>query len=438
MRIDCIVDPHAEWRAQGRTIPNQPGGALKSASGPGTKTPGDFRAVGYAVRLYSGQDALERLPAEVERAGAQRAFVLCGRTVSRKTTLIARIKGLLGARYGGLFDEIDKDTSLEAVQRAASAARAAGADLLIGVGAGSVLQGVRVVAVLLAEKDPVEKLITQYPENGPAVSPRLRAPKLPIINVLTAPTTAQNRAGSGVKNPALDHRMEFFDPKTRPIAVFWDAEALLTAPPAMMRSSACAIYWRAALNLAAVDVPPLVEGDRLQAWRLAARALERIADPHDWQARIDLCAATWLQNRDADDGGMGVRRNWVLRAVYAFSVALFNLHPEIGQGETYSTLTPGAMRVLGARDLDAHSNLADAMGIAYEASRRDELPERLACEFERVFGRLGMPLRLSQLGIPRASLETVLAHCLKNFNADPGREFVRERPILQRALQAAW
>jgi alcohol dehydrogenase class IV len=411
---------------------------LNADKGSRTKTPSDFRAVSYVARLYSGQDALEGLPAEVERTGAQRAFVLCGRTVSRKTTLIARIKGLLGARYGGLFDELDKDTSLDAVRRAAVAARAAQAELLIGVGAGSVLQGVRVVAVLLAEKDPVEKLITQYPDDGPAVSPRLRAPKLPIINVLTAPTTAQNRAGSGVKNPALDHRMEFFDPKTRPVAVFWDAEALLSAPAAMMRSSACAIYWRAALNLASLDMPPLVEGDRLQAWRLASRALGRVADPHDWQARIDLCAATWLQNRDADDGGVRVRRNWVLRAVYAFSVALFNLHPEIGQGETYSALTPGAMRVLGGRELKAHRKLADAMGIAREEAAGDMLPERLACELERVYGKLGMPLRLSQLDIPRASLETILAHSLKNFNSDPDREFLRERVVLEQALQAAW
>lgn len=409
----------------------------KSSTTPSRRTPSDFRATGYVVRLYSGQDALERLPAEVERAKAQRAFVISGRTVSRKTALIARIKQLLGTRYGGLFDELDKDTSWDAVQRATAAARAAGADLLIGVGAGSVLQGVRVVAILLAERDPVEKLITQYPEDGPAVSPHLRAPKLPIVNVLTAPTTAQNRAGSGVKNPALDHRMEFFDPKTRPVAVFWDAEALLTAPVSMMRSSACAIHWRAALNLASLDVPQLVEGDRMQAWRLANRALSRMTDPHDWQARIDLCAATWLQNRDADDGGMQVQRNWVLRAVYAFSVALFNRHSEIGQGETYSALTPGVMRVLGGRDVEAFGKLAEAMGMGQNEAA-DALPERLACEFERVYGALGMPLRLSELSIPRASLETILAHSLKNFNSDPKREFLRERGVLERALQAAW
>jgi alcohol dehydrogenase class IV len=102
-----------------------------------------------------------------------------------------------------------KESPLSAVTAAADAAREARADLLIAVGAGSVIQATRVVAILLAERGPVEKLITQYPEHGPAISPKLLAPKLPIVNVLTAATSAQNRAGSAVKGDHLDHRMEF-------------------------------------------------------------------------------------------------------------------------------------------------------------------------------------------------------------------------------------
>lgn len=402
------------------------------------RTPHDFLALSYSGRLHSGQGAIEHLPFEVDRVKAHRAFIICGRTVSRKTALIGHIRDLLGERCAGVFDELDKDTSIEAVQRAAAAARLAQADVLIGVGAGSVLQGVRIVAILLAEDEPLEKLITQYPENGPAVSPKLLAPKLPIINVLTAPTTAQNRGGSAAKNIELDHRMEFFDPKTRPLAIFWDAQALLTAPVSMMKSSACAVYWRSVMLLAAVDLPPLVEGDRLQAWRLLQGALPRIADPVDWQARVDLCAATWLLNRDDDVGGLQVPKTWVMRAVYAFSVALFNLHPEVVQGASYSALTAAVMRVLGARDLPANAALAQVMGVWQKGEPMEAVPGRIALELTRVFSELGMPLRLSELGIPRSSLMTILDHSLKNFNSDPTREFLQHKSAMQAALEAAW
>ena len=112
----------------------------------------DFRVTGFPFRLHSGQDALDRLPEEVARLKAKRAFIVCGRTVSRKTPLIARMRQLLGEHLAGVFDEIDKDTSRSSVLRATEAARAAGADLVIGVGAGSVIQGARIVTILLAEK----------------------------------------------------------------------------------------------------------------------------------------------------------------------------------------------------------------------------------------------------------------------------------------------
>ncbi|MCW5603591.1 MAG: iron-containing alcohol dehydrogenase [Burkholderiales bacterium] len=130
----------------------------------------DFRAVAYPLRLYSGRDALENLPAELKRRKSRRAFVVCGRSVSRKTDLVDRIAGILGPAYAGCYDEIEKDTTLASVQAAAAAARVANADMLIGVGAGSVIQGTRVVAILLAEQAPVEQLITQYPANAPAIN----------------------------------------------------------------------------------------------------------------------------------------------------------------------------------------------------------------------------------------------------------------------------
>lgn len=395
----------------------------------------DFRAAGYPFRLYSGQDALEKLPDEVARHRASRAFIVCGRTVSRKTPLIARMKQLLGERCAGVFDEIDKDTSRSSVMRAVDAARAARADLVIGVGAGSVIQGARIVTILLAEQGPVEALVTQYPDHGPAVSPKLLAPKLPVVNVLTAPTTAQNRAGSRMKDDATARGMEFFDPKTRPAAIFWDTAALLTAPPRLIRTGAATIYCRAAMNLGAVAENPLVEGDRLQSFRLAAGALKRIADPHDPAPRFDLCAATLLQNREADDGGSQFARHWAMRVAYAFSTSLISVCPEVGQGEAYAALMGTMLRRLGSRDPDAMARIAQGLGLSGTPA---SLPERIAGRLETEFSALGMATQLSRLGIDRGTLPQILELSLRNFNADPRREFVRERALLEAVLDAAW
>ena len=190
-----------------------------------------------------GREVIEQdLNAAVDRAGAKRAFVVCSPSVNRRTDTVRRIEAALGNRYAGVFDGIEKDSTYASVRAATQAATEAAADLLIAVGGGSVIVATRAVAIFMAEPGDPFQIMTQYPEGKPAYSPRLIAPKPPIINIPTTPTSAMNRAGTGLKNPDLDHRMEYFDPKTRPQAIFLDEDALLSAPPDLIRSTATTVF----------------------------------------------------------------------------------------------------------------------------------------------------------------------------------------------------
>ena len=120
--------------------------------------------------------------------------------------------------------------------------------------------------------------------------------------------------------------------------------------------------------------------------------------------------------------------------MYALATALFNLHGHVGQGEANSAITATMIRHFGARDPQAMALIARAFGVT------DDRPahERAADAVESAFAGAGMPTRLRELNIPRDSLETIVEHSLRNFNADPKREFLRERDALLAALEAAW
>jgi alcohol dehydrogenase class IV len=124
--------------------------------------------------------------------------------------------------------------------------------------------------------------------------------------------------------------------------------------------------------------------------------------------------------------------------VYAFAAALFNAYGHVSQGEANAALTPAAMRCFGSRDPEAMASIARALGVWRDGDAPAEAPHRAAAEIERLFSAAGMAARLSQLGVPRDGLDIVLESSLKNFNADPKREFVRERDALRAALEAAW
>jgi len=202
-----------------------------------------FKSSGYSWRLFCGANVIESdLKAAVERAGARRAFVICSPSINRRTNTIKRIAAALDDRFAGVFDQADKDSTYASVCAAKAAAVEAKADLLIAAGGGSVVVATRAVAIFMGETGDPFKLMSQYPEGGRPFSPRLSAPKLPIINIPTTPNSALNRAGTGLKNPDIDHRMEYFDPKTRPQAIFLDDDVLLSTPMEILQSTATTVF----------------------------------------------------------------------------------------------------------------------------------------------------------------------------------------------------
>ncbi len=398
-----------------------------------------FRAVGYPLRLHSGAGALEALRTEVERQKATRAFVISGRTVATKTDLLGRIRDNLGPLYAGAFSAMDKDSSWPAVQKAVEAARGAGADLLIALGGGSVIVGTRAVAILLGEKGDAFSLMTQYPEGKPAYSPRLMAPKPPIINVVTTPTTAMNRAGTGLKNEDLDHRMEFFDPKTRPCAIFWDADALLTAPATLIRSTASTGH-SSALRALGTVMNPLVEADRRQAFRLLNTALPRVMEEPDNAAlRIDLCAAAFLQNRaDDDDQGRRRVRDRTGSSAYALATALHIRYDHVWQGESTTSVIPTVTRLTPPEDVNVAARIAEGIGVWQEGMSSEAAAAATADALTALYNRIGMPARLRDVDIPKAELPLLAQDTLKNFNANPGDRPDDYSARMLRLLEAAW
>ncbi|MDQ1763092.1 iron-containing alcohol dehydrogenase [Achromobacter aegrifaciens] len=390
-----------------------------------------FSSIAPGVRVHAGEDALRLLPREVERLGAQRAFVVCGNSVATRTPLLARIRDLLGERYAGAYASLGKDAPLEDVEEAVQQACACQADLLIAIGAGSVLKGARVIAMALGEGGNLAALATQYPENGAPVSPRLRRPKPPIINVLTAATSAQNRAGAALRRSNGGPRLEFFDPKTRPAAIFWDEQALASAPPSLALSTGLGVFWRALMNIGAVQqANPLVQASRLHAYTLSRSALPRMTDPQDAQARLDMCAAALLQNRDEDDGGRPFDAHWVARSVYALGAALFNAVPHLDQGSTHVVLTVPAIHHFAELCPDAVRQMGQALGVtAVDAANPDCVIEAL----QGLMRELGVPDRLG--GVSGASREQALASSLFNFNADRSRQLSQHQERLSAILR---
>ena len=140
-----------------------------------------------------------------------------------------------------------------------------------------------------------------------------------------------NRAGTGLKNPDLDHRMEYFDPRTRPQAIFLDEDALLSTPPGCDPLDGDAVSPALVGAMAQIEINRSSQAARDHAFRLAHRAygllIEELDNP---SLRTDLCIAAFLQNRAEDDGNRrfsGRRLFRQLRGLDCASCALSACRP---------------------------------------------------------------------------------------------------------------
>jgi alcohol dehydrogenase class IV len=185
---------------------------------------------------------------------------------------------------------------------------------------------------------------------------------------------------------------------------------------------------------------PLVEGDRLQAFRLLYNGLPRLmAEPDNATLRIDLCTAALLENRAADDSADRRReRDRTSSSAYALATALHIRYHHVGQGEATSAVMPVVTRLTPPADVAVAARIATALGVWKDGMSAGEAATVTAEALEGFYRSIGMPTRVHELDIASDDLPLLAHDTLKNFNANPGVRSEGYVDEMLRLLQAAW
>ena len=395
-----------------------------------------FRSVALPVRVHGGPNVIARLGDEVDRLRAQRVFVVCGQTVAHKTDLLDRVKESLWERFAGVFDAVQASSPLPSVELATAQARHAEADLIVALGGGSAVVTARAIIILLAEGGRAQDHATQYPPGQPPVSPRLMKPKIPNIVVLTTPTTAVTRTGTAVLDLETGHRVELFDPKTRPAAVFLDTDALLTAPAWLCLSAAASCFSGVVGALQAPEqTNPLAEGDLIQALGLLRRDMQLVKSQEEsGQSRINLCAAAILMNRAMDSGAGGGG----LGVVSSLAHSLDSGYPECSHGDAYAVLTAPGIAFNRDFNLAGQARLASVMGVMNGDMDDRQGADAAATAVAEIYRELEMPSRLREVGVPENGVKQIAVDSMTDFGITRNVRPVNDAGELDELLKQIW
>ena len=218
-------------------------------------------------RVHFGAGSLNKL--EEEARPFDRAFVVTGRTLYEQTGLIRRAEALLGEKHAGTFAGLGQHTPGSAVEAVAGEAEMAAADLLVSVGGGSVIDGMKAVARQL-----------DYPAQ---------------VAVPTTLSAAEWAHRVGVTDETKGRKSGFADTKAVPAVVVLDPETTVFTPGRLWLSTGIRALDHAVEGVLYGGEHPVTDVTGLEGMRRLFEYLPRSKDnPQDTDVRGELQVAAWL------------------------------------------------------------------------------------------------------------------------------------------------
>lgn len=370
----------------------------------------------YVTRIHFADQVLEpALDAELDAMGVLRPLVLLDEDGGR-TGPLERLRQAMPRHLQARFLSCDQGTADEAAcDTAAEAYAEGGCDALVAFGGATAVNLAKVVAVRVSHPGPLGRYV-----GGGGGGARIRDLLPPLLAIPTVAGTCTEVASAALVSMESGPNMALVSPHLVPRVVIYDPTLTLDLPAERTASAGMDALAHCVETFTVTAFNPPADGIALYGLRRAFANLERaVADGGDLDARREMMAAA-LNGALAQQKGLG--------GVHAMSHAIGGLGSRrVDQGAVKAVLLP---HMLAFNE--------PAAGERYAEIRRELALPAGADLGEAVIalrGRLGLPSRLSELGVGDATLDDAAAFAACDYanRTNPRRASATDYLALLRA-----
>ncbi len=351
----------------------------------------------YLTTIRFGEGAVSGVADDLKELGVSRVLVVTDRGVNAAGLVERVMAGVAKDAVAGVFEDTPSNPTEEAAEAALAMYRETGADGLIAIGGGSPIDLAKAVAIMAGHDGPFE----QYAAILGGI-PRITAKVAPLIAV---PTTAGT--GSEVGRAALvtlrdGRKLGFISPHLIPKRAVCDPELTYGMPPRLTAATGIdAISHCVETFLSPRDNPP-AEAIAIDGLARALGYIEAaVANGADTAARREMMMA-------ALQGGLTFQKG--LGAIHAISHPIGGLkEPSLHHGELNAVMLPPVLAFNEPAAPAKYAALRHAAGLAGA--------DDIAAHFDRLNEKLGMPRKLSDMGLPRQVIPSIVEGALADHSA---------------------
>lgn len=376
-------------------------------------------------RVHFGTPAAEALATEATQRDAQRIFVVTSKSLNRKTDAVTTALARIQPQVVGLFDDCVEHTPRDTVIALAQALRASNADLVVSIGGGTVIDTVKVALVALAEGltriEQLDDWHMRVAPDGSRVTPQPRRPPCRQIAVPTTLSGAEFSDLGGCTDTRFGTKQGYTGAFIGAAAVILDPRITVHTPDRLWLSTGVRAVDHAVEALCSVNAQPLIDATSVRALQLLGRSLTRYAsDPADLDARLDGQMGAWL-------AATSIRRT-EYGASHGLGHAL-GADAGVPHGITSCVLLPTVMRYNAEVCAAQMAEIAAALG---------DPSTPAADQVEAMIARLGLPTRLSQLGMAHDRLAVIAQKGMANPWVHTNPRKIHDAAQLEALLEQAW
>lgn len=346
-----------------------------------------------SAKIVSGAKAIEHIGYELAALGASRPLVLTNKQLLelKVTTVVLGALEDSEAEVVAVYDDVPVDSSVTVVNDVARVYRETGADAIVAVGGGSVLDTAKGATIVLTHG--AEDLM----EYRGAESLMGRRAVAFIAIPTTAGTGSEVTSAAVIKDTDRHVKMGFTSLSLLPDVAILDPRMTVGLPPRLTASTAMDALTHAVESFSCVQANPLSDCYARAAIDLIREHLpEVMADPRDSDARLALANAALLAGAAFSNAMVGI--------VHAMGHATGGV-ADVPHGDAMAILLPHGMTynldVAGERYGELLLNLAGAD--VYASTPREQRPaaaiETVRAMMRTLHEQAGLPLTLGEAGV---------------------------------------
>lgn len=336
---------------------------------------------------------------EAAKLGAKKVIVVADAIVS-KLGHVARLEKILngqGIALAAVFDEIPENSEVAVVEKGRKIAEECGADMIVTIGGGSVMDTAKCMNVLLSLGG---NLMDDYQGAGLITTPLKPMIALPT----TSGTGSEVTFAAVILDKAENMKIGFISPYLAPTVAILDPELTATMPPKLTASTGMDALTHAIESMHSTSRGPLSDAFAEYAIRKIFKYLPiATRKGENMEARSEMLIASNM-------AGIGFT-NSMVGIVHALAHATGGIS-HVPHGVANSIYLPHGMEFNLESCPDVYAAVARAIGLETSGLGDVEAGGKAIEAVKKLTIEIGLPQKLSEAGVKEEDLESIADYTL--------------------------